>query len=228
MEDIVLIGGGGHALSAADAIMNGKNYKIVGYTDVSDTHIPLRYLGTDDVLESLYEKGVLNAAITVGYLGESTVRDRLYQRAKQAGFRLPVIIDPSAVVSEAAEVGEGAFIGKKAVVNRGARIGRMCIINTGAIIEHNNQIGEYSHIAVGAVLCGGVQVGEHTFIGANATIIQEVRVGMNVIIGAGSVVIGNVPDNGKVVGLGGVNGSLRNLLSFYMGRKAYLNRRYAA
>ena len=44
MEDIVLIGGGGHALSVADAIINGKQYEIVGYTDVSDAHIPFRYL----------------------------------------------------------------------------------------------------------------------------------------------------------------------------------------
>lgn len=203
MEEIVLIGGGGHALSVADAITSGRNYRIAGYTDVSDAHIPFPYLGTDDVLESLYEKGILNAAITVGYLGEGSIRDRLYHRVKRAGLRLPVIIDPSAVVSDAAEVGEGVFIGKKAVVNRGVRIGRMCIINTGAIIEHNNRIGEYSHIAVGAVLCGDVRVGGHSFIGANATIIQGVQIGMNVIIGAGSIVIGNVPDNDRVIGVWG-------------------------
>lgn len=205
MEEIVLIGGGGHALSAADVITSGKTYRIAGYTDVSDTYIQLRYLGTDDVLESLYEKGVLNAAITVGYLGKSSIRDKLYHRAKQTGFRLPVIIDPSAVISDSAQVGEGIFIGKNAVVNAGARIGDMCIINTGAIVEHNNRIGEYSHIAVGAVLCGDVSVGGHTLIGANATIIQGVHIGMNAIIGAGSVVIRDVPDNGRVVGVGGVN-----------------------
>lgn len=204
MEDIVLIGGGGHALSVADAIINGKHYEIVGYTDGSDTHIPLRYLGTDDILKSLFEKGVMNAVITVGYLGKNSVRDRLYNMVKQAGFRLPKIIDPSAVVSSSADVGEGVFIGKYAVVNAEAKIERMCIINTGAIIEHNNQIGEYSHIAVGATLCGNVHVGAHTFIGANATIIQGVQIGMNTIIGAGSVVIGDVPDNSRIVGVGGV------------------------
>ncbi|WP_276947872.1 NeuD/PglB/VioB family sugar acetyltransferase [Acetatifactor muris] len=203
MEDIVLIGGGGHALSVADAIVNGVNYKIMGYTDLSDNHIPLRYLGTDDILKSLFERGVMNAAITVGYLGKSNIRDRLYYMVKQTGIRLPEIIDPSAVISATADVGEGVFIGKNAVVNAGTKIGKMCIINTGAIIEHNNRIGEYSHIAVGAVLCGDVHVGEHTFIGANATIIQGVQIGMNVIIGAGSIVIGNVPDNGRVIGVGG-------------------------
>lgn len=200
MEGIVLIGGGGHALSVADAIINGMNYEIVGYTDETDTHIPLRYLGTDAVLESFIERGVANAAVTVGYLGKSTTRDRLYHMVKQAGFRLPQIIDPSAVVSGSVDVGEGVFIGKNAVVNAGSQIGRMCIINTGAIIEHNNRIGEHCHIAVGAVLCGDVQVGEHTFVGANATVIQGVHIGLNAIIGAGSIVVGNVPDNCRVVG----------------------------
>lgn len=203
MEGIVLIGGGGHALSVADAIINGKNYEVAGYTDATDTHIPLRYLGTDDILESLFKKGIVNAAITVGYLGKSSIRDRLFHMAKQTGFRLPAVIDPSAAISDLVHVGEGVFIGKNAVVNAGAKIGHMCIINTGAIVEHNNRIGEYSHIAVGAVLCGDVSVGEHTLIGANATIIQGVHIGMNAIIGAGSVVIGNVPDNGRVVGGGG-------------------------
>lgn len=204
MEEIVLIGGGGHALSVAGTIISGKSYKIVGYTDETDTYISLRYLGTDDILENLFERGVISAAITVGYLGKNNIRDRLYRMVEQTEFRLPKIIDPSAVVSGSADVEEGVFIGKHAVVNAGAKIGRMCIINTGAIIEHNNRIGEYSHIAVGAVLCGDVHVGEHTFIGANATIIQGVQIGMNVIIGAGSIVIGNVPDNGRVVGVGEV------------------------
>lgn len=205
MEDIVLIGGGGHALSVADSIIKGKNYAIVGYTDVADAHIYLQYLGTDDILESVFEKGVANAAITVGYLGKSNLRDRLYDMTKKVGFRLPKIIDPSAVVSNSADIGEGVFVGKNAVINAGVKIEKMCIINTGAIIEHNNRIGEYSHIAVGATLCGDVCVGKHTLVGANSTIIQEVNIGMNTIIGAGSIVIGDVSDNSRIVGVvGGV------------------------
>lgn len=228
MEEIVLIGGGGHALSVADAIVSGKNYKIAGYTDVSDAHIFLRYLGTDEMLGDLFRKGISNAAVTVGYLGKSGIRDRLYRTAKGLGFRLPPIMDPSAVVSGSAEVGEGVFVGKHAVVNAGARIGRMCIINTGAVIEHNNRIGEYSHIAVGTVLCGDVSVGEHAFVGANATIIQGVHIGMNAVIGAGSVVVGDVPENGRVVGVGGASGSLNSLLNHHDDKTAYLDRRYAA
>lgn len=201
MEGIVLIGGGGHALSVADTIINGKSYEIVGYTDITDNHIFLPYLGTDDILGGLRERGVENAVITVGYLGKSNIRDKLYYRAKQAGFRLPKIIDLSAVVSDLADVDEGVFIGKHVVVNAGAQIGKMCIINTGAIIEHNNWIGEYSHIAVGATLCGDVYVGEHTLIGANATIIQGIKIGEAAVIGAGAVVTSKIEGGCTVVGI---------------------------
>ena len=185
MEEIVLIGGGGHALSVADAIISGKSYKIAGYTDVSDTHIPLRYLGTDDMLGSLYKKGVLNAAICIGYLGTSDVREILYKKVKDIGFNFPVIKDPSAVIADGAVIGDGTFIGKNVVVNVDAFIGKMCIINTGAIIEHGCYVGDFAHIAVGAVLCGRVTVERAAFVGANATIIQGRKVLEHQIVGAG-------------------------------------------
>ena len=203
MEDIILVGYGGHAKSVADSIEHGKKYRIAGYTDQQERAASYPYLGTDANLRQYYKNGISSVAICIGFLGTRDVRKKLYRELKDIGFHFPVIVDPSAVIAHDVVVGEGSFIGKNAVINTGAMIGEMCIINTGAIIEHNNRIGAYSHIAVGAVLCGRVQVGEHTFIGANATIIQEVQIGMNAVIGAGSTVIGNVPDGGRVVGLRG-------------------------
>ena len=51
MEDIVLIGFGGHGKSVADAIEAGKLYRIYGYTDLQDNNSDYTYLGNDDVLE---------------------------------------------------------------------------------------------------------------------------------------------------------------------------------
>ena len=196
MEDIILAGFGGHALSVADSIEKAGKYRILGYTDivVNPTSI-YEYLGQDEVLEAWHSKGVHAAAVGVGYLGKGDVRDRLYDKLKRAGFALPPIIDPDAVLARDAEIGEGSYIGKGAVVNARSHVGRMCIINTHATLEHENSVGDFSHIAVGAALCGNVAVGEHVFIGANATIIQGVRIGMNTIIGAGSLVLRHVGPN---------------------------------
>lgn len=198
MEQILILGGGGHASSLADILERENKYKIAGYVvnaqkDSCSMDYPI--IGTDDDLQKLYQSGVKNAVIGVGYLGKPGLREKLYERLKKIGFYLPIICDPSAIASEHVKIGEGTSIGKGAIINAGAEIGKMCIINTGAIIEHDCIVEDFSHISVGSVLCGGVRIGEASFVGANATVIQEKRIGNHCIIGAGTTVRKSVEDN---------------------------------
>ena len=200
MEKIVIIGGGGHARSVLDSILSREEYEVVGYTDTHISNIPLNYLGTDDVLEELFQHNITFAAFGIGYLGKNYLRDTIFKRLKEIGFKFPAIIDRSAEIAQDAVIGEGAFVGKKAVINAGSKIGCMCIINTQATIEHTNTIGDYTHISVGATLCGDVTVGDHCLVGANATVIQGIKIGQKAIIGAGTTVLRDVLPRNVVVG----------------------------
>lgn len=198
MEQILILGSGGHAASLADALERENKYEISGYIvneQMDSCSIDYPVIGTDGDLVHLYQSGIKNAAIGVGYLGKSDLREKLYGRLKEIGFCLPVIRDPSAIVSGHAEIGEGTFIGKGAIINAGAGIGKMCIINTGAVIEHDCIVDDFSHISVGCVLCGNVLAGEASFVGANATVIQGIKIGNRCIIGAGVTVRKDVEDN---------------------------------
>jgi len=188
MEDILLVGFGGHAKSVADCIERERKYNIIGYSDLQKADSQYSYLGTDDALQAIFDSGIKNAAIGIGYMGKGEIRRQLYSKLKDIGFNLPIIVDPSAIISNTAVIGEGAFVGKGAIVNAEAIIGKMAIINTKAIVEHECVIGDYSHVAVGAVLCGQVKVGEAAFIGANATVIQCREVKSNTIIPAGETI----------------------------------------
>ena len=204
MEDIILLGMGGHAHSVVDSIEQTEKYNIIGFLDMEEMQgkkfRDYRVLDTDDALQKYFDNGIKNAFVTIGFMGHGDVREKLYCRIKDIGYKMPNIIDDTAVVSEKAELEDGIFVGKKAVINSGAAIGEMCIINTGAIIEHDCMVGAFSHIAVGSVLCGGVSVGERTLIGANATVIQERNVGSCCIIGAGTTIRKNVVKNNVVIG----------------------------
>lgn len=188
MEDIIIIGFGGHAKSVCDTIESIGQFNIVGYTDNEDKKSKYVYLGTDDVLEDYFKKGIKYLAMGIGYLGKINIRERIYTYAKDIGYQFPVIIDKTAIVSENATINEGTFVGKGVIVNVEAKIGKMCIINTGAIIEHECRVGDFTHIAVGAVLCGQVTIGDRCLIGANATVIQQQEVKSMKIIPAGGVV----------------------------------------
>lgn len=188
MEDIILVGYGGHAKSVADCIERQGIYNIVGYTDVKESDSKYSYLGDDEVLIDYYNKGIRNAVICLGYMGKGNLRQRLYETLKSIGYSLPVIVDSSAVVADSAFVAEGSFIGKRAVVNAEARIGKMTIINTMALVEHECVVGDFVHIAVAAVLCGQVKVGKAAFIGANATVIQCREILPGQIVPAGETI----------------------------------------
>ena len=76
MEDIIIVGFGGHAKSIADSIERMGKYHILGYTDTEERTSKYNYLGTDDSLEELFRIGVRYAAVGVGYLGKA---DGLYR-----------------------------------------------------------------------------------------------------------------------------------------------------
>lgn len=203
MEDIILVGYGGHARSMADCIERQHKYRIIGYTDVEQHSSQYKYLGTDDVLKDYFERGIKNAAVGIGYMGKGLHRTRLYGMLKHIGYNLPTIVDPSAIISGGVQIGEGTFIGKGAVVNVGAKIGEMVIINTMALVEHDCIVGDFTHVAVAAVLCGQVKVGKAVLIGANATVLQCMDIPSNVIVPAGETVRRNysmeVKDNCKML-----------------------------
>ena len=188
MEDIILIGYGGHAKSVADCIERQGYYRIIGYTDIEENESVYKYLGTDDVLQKYYEQGVANAVVCVGFLGKGYIREEIYRKLKDIGYNLPVIKDPSAIISSSALIGEGTFIGKRAVINAEANIGKMVIVNTMALVEHECVVEDFSHIAVSAVLCGQVSVGRAALVGANATVIQGRQVCPRQIVPAGTVI----------------------------------------
>lgn len=188
MEEAILISYGGHAKSVLDSLEACSKYRIIGYTDIQEQSSPYKYLGTDEVIEKYYHSGIKNLIMGIGYLGKGSIREVIFQKYKALGFEFPTVVDPTAIVSKTAQIGEGTFVGKGAIINAYAQIGKMSIINTKAIIEHECIIGDYAHISVGSILCGNVVVEDSAFVGANATVIQGRRVCKNEIIPAGVIV----------------------------------------
>ena len=199
MKKLVLIGGGGHCKSVLDSVLRVHEYSEVVITDPElpqGTEVMgCRVVGSDEMLETLYNQGFKYAFVTVGSIKSALLRVTLVKNALKIGFAFPIIADPSSVVSPFSRIGKGTFIGKNAIVNANAVIGEQCIINTGSIIEHECTIGDYTHVSVGAVLCGNVCLGKECFMGAGSTVIQGIKIGNNVIVGANSTVLVNLRDN---------------------------------
>lgn len=205
MKKIILIGNGGHAKSVYDTITTLGCYEIAGFISENlNSEFDYRgckIIGTDKDLQNIRNYGIEYAFICIGYMGKGNIREKIYDNLKDIGYKIPVIIDSSAIIASDAKIGEGTYIGKLCVVNSDSSVNKMVIINTGAIIEHDNSIGEYSHISVGTTLCGSVTIGKKCFIGANSTVIQGINIADNAIVGAGSTVLADVAAYDKVYGI---------------------------
>lgn len=205
MKKIVLIGGGGHCKSVLDALLRTNDYSRIVITDpdikVGTKVFGCQVVGNDNELERLILDGFKYAFITVGSIIDTSLRKKLADKIEKIGFKIPIIIDPAATVSEYAKIGKGTFVGKNTVINADSEIGKNCIINTGSIIEHECYVSDFVHVSVGSILCGNVHIGKESFIGAGATVIQGVKIGSNTIVGANSTVLKDVGDNTTVYGI---------------------------
>ena len=204
-DKIILLGGGGHAKVLIELIKISGQYEIAGILDTqleAGTQVLGVYvLGKDDLLPELSEKGITNACISVGSVKDNSKRKKLYEKVKQIGFYIPLLIHPQAIVSKDSKISEGAQIMVGAIIQTGCLIGENTIINTGSIIEHDCYIGKHVHICPGSVVSGECTIEDGAFVGAGSTIKHGVKIGKGAIVGAGAVVINDVYDGITVKGM---------------------------
>jgi sugar O-acyltransferase (sialic acid O-acetyltransferase NeuD family) len=203
MNPIILIGGGGHCISCIDVIESTGLFTIIGILDthekVGQKVLDYPIIGTDEDIKNLMSQ-CSNFLITVGQIKSSAIRELIWSKVNEAGGNLPVIISPTAHVSNHAKLAEGIIVMHHALINAGTTIGKACIINSKALIEHETTIGDFCHISTAAVVNGQVNIGDSCFIGSNTVIGNNTNLVANTIIAAGSQVLKNIKLSGTYIG----------------------------
>ena len=205
LDEIILLGGGGHAKVLIDLINTSGQFEISGILDtqleIGTKVLNVPVLGDDDLLSGLYSKGIKNVCIAIGSVKDNARRRILFDKVKQMGFLVPYLLHPQTIISKNVHFSEGVQIMAGVNVQTDSLFKKNTIINTGAIIEHDCSIGSHVHICPGAVISGGCTVGDGAFIGAGATVMQEINIGKCVTVAAGAVVVKDVPDRSMVKGV---------------------------
>jgi sugar O-acyltransferase (sialic acid O-acetyltransferase NeuD family) len=196
---ILIYGGGGHAKSVMEMVLQNGVHTIAGIVD-DDEHLRgervlgIPVLGTREILPRLIKQNVQQAANGVGGIVDINVRIKIFALLEHAGFSFPAIIHPHATIEPSAKVEEGVQVFANAYVGSEAFLHPRCMINTNVVVSHDCKIGPYTHIAPGALLAGHVHVGERTLVGMGVTTAIGVRIGDGVRIGNGAILLADVPD----------------------------------
>lgn len=198
MNNLILIGGGGHCLSCIEIIENLNTFNISGIIDINkNKNISYPIIGSDSDLEKIRSRFDY-AFITIGQIKDPSNRISLYNLLKKLKYKIPKIISKNAYISQHNTIGVGSIIMNKVMLNTHSRIGENSIINTGTIIEHGASVGNNCHISTGAIVNGDVNIGNNTFIGSNTVIKEGISIGNNCVVGAGLFIKSDI-ENFKII-----------------------------
>ncbi len=197
-KPLVIIGAGGYAKSVIDSIDHNV-YKIIGFIDEKNKNpMHLGYPIISDRFDDI--KGSELCCYFVA-IGNNKVRKKWYEGLLRKGLECVSIVDRSAIVSSAASIGHGCFVGKMAIINSKAQVGDNVIVNTKALIEHGCHVESHANLSTNSCINGDVHVEEGAFVGSCSVTLGQKTVGAWSTIGAGAVVTHDVAPGDVVAGV---------------------------
>ena len=124
-------------------------------------------------------------------IGDPRVRAAVKVRLGEREF--PAVVDPSAIVSETAKIGEGVFVGPLSIVSTDASVGEFAVVNARAGVGHDACVGPFATISPGVSLSGFTKVGAFAFMGTNSSTVPSAEIGEGAAVSAGMPVYRSVP-----------------------------------
>lgn len=199
MKNLVIVGDGGFAREVEWLVarMNQVNptWNLLGFID-KDENKP-KVIGNDDYIVN--SKSELYVSIAIG---DPQIRRKLYNIYKSnLRIKFANLIDPSVLLSERVELGEGNIICAGTILTVDISIGCCNLINLDCTVGHDVVIQDFVTVNPSVNISGNVVLASGSFIGTGTQIIQGVAIGNDTVVGAGAVVNHDLPSDCTAVGV---------------------------
>lgn len=204
MKDLYIIGAGGFGREVAWLVerINQVNptWNIVGFLD--DGRNQKEEINGYKVLGGCqYIENVEKESWVVCTIGNSKVRKNVVEKLGiYSSIRFATLIDPSVIMSETVEIGEGTIICAGTIATVNIKIGNFVTINLDCTIGHDDMLEDFVTVYPSVNISGNVRIGEQVEVGTGTQIIQGKTIGQESIIGAGAVVVKDIPAKCTAVG----------------------------
>ncbi|MDY4315403.1 acetyltransferase [Pectobacterium actinidiae] len=133
-------------------------------------------------------------------IGEPSLREKLFNKAKSNGLNIATLIDPTARVSPTAIMGEGCVLCEYSSIHCNVNIGNNCLIQPYSLLGHDIVVGSHSVFSAHSAPGGSSVFGDRVYVGMHATIKEKITVGDDAIISMGAAVFRDVAACSVVIG----------------------------
>lgn len=153
-------------------------------------------LGTTDYLKNSQEEAWVVVAI-----GSAKVKKKVVEKiSSYTNVHFATLIDPSVIMSDRVQIGEGCIICAGTILTVDIKIGNHVIINLDCTVGHDDIIEDYVTVYPSVNISGNVIVGQESELGTGMQVIQGKSIKSNTIIGAGAVVVKDIVEAGTYMG----------------------------
>ena len=135
-------------------------------------------------VENIYSPKQYDMLVLCGYTVMRN-RKRMYERAKEKGYRLINYISPHAMLETEIKMGDNNIIMSNAVVGFDGVMGNGNIIWPNVVLPHHNKIGNFNNLSPSVSFSGYSEVGNQCFIGNNASFNNHIKIHDMALVGAG-------------------------------------------
>lgn len=203
-KNLVIVGDSAFAEIAYEYFTHDSDFRVVAFTVerefmTRDSLFGLPVVAFEDI-EAMFDPGSHHFYAALVYTRMNRLRTRLYQAARDKGYRPASYISSRAFVWPNVELGEHCFIFEDNTVQPFVRIGANVVLWSGNHIGHHSVVHDNCFISSHVVVSGFCTVGANCFIGVNATFGNNLEVGADCLIGAGALIARDVPADSLVKG----------------------------
>ncbi len=198
-KKLVIIGDSAFAEVAYEYFTHDSEYEVVGFAVESAYLEKNELFGLPVVsfekIEKHFKPGDVEFYAALIYNQLNRLRTRLYETAKEKGYKPASYISSRAFVWHNVKLGEHCFIFEDNTLQPFVSIGNNVVMWSGNHIGHHSVVQDHCFIASQAVISGFCNIGPYTFIGVNATLSNNVNIGKNNWLGLSATIIRDTEDN---------------------------------
>ncbi len=203
MENVIIIGAGGHAAEIDEyiryslKITGKKEFNIAGFLDDNPDNYA-RYKFSAPYLGGIKDHSVIRGQSYIIGIASLEFRRFFVDRFVSEGATFVSFIHCSAYLSESATVGVGSIIGPNANLGPNVRIGKYTLINARCSIGHDTNVGKYNLLSPNVCLSGFTEVEDENLFGINSATIPSIKIGSRNKIAAGMILDQNIGNDSIV------------------------------
>lgn len=204
-KNLIIIGASGFGREVAWLVERinaiSLNWELLGFIDDNEK-IQGQIINGYPVIGKTGDVGKYNESYFVCAVGSAKIREKIINKTKRVNpqIKYATLVDPSVLMSEIIEIGEGTIICAGSILTTNIKIGNHVHINLDCTIGHDAILKDYVTLYPSVNISGNVKIGNQVELGTGSKVIQGIKIGEKTLVGAGSTIIRDFQGNGTLVG----------------------------